>query len=166
MSPSIPCAIYHLPSLALHPGLCEHRASAASSEGSAEAGLAEDICAVCPGSTSETKDCESVKGSERARCVEKGQLRGPDAEAQGSGVLGQERFPGIQAVGPGGPAVPAFILHTSKLRLGQPSPHPCFKAIQFKSKHGSYMLADLHKVVARVSGSLGWNESRSLLPLI
>lgn len=88
MSPSIPCSIYHLPSLALHQGLCERQASAASSEGCAEAGLAEDICAARPGSTLETKARKSVKGSERARCIEKGQLRGPDAEAQGSGVLG------------------------------------------------------------------------------
>ena len=122
MSPSIPHAIYHLPSLALHQGLCEHRASATSSEGCTEAGLAEDICAMCPGSTSETKAYESVKGSERARCTEKGQLRVPDAEAQGSGVLGQERLLGIQAVGPGDPPVLALILYTSKLRLGQPSP--------------------------------------------
>lgn len=78
---SILRAIHHLAGLALQQGLCECWASTASSKGYVEAGLAGDICASCPGSILETKASESVKGSERATCVEKGQLRRPDAEA-------------------------------------------------------------------------------------
>lgn len=84
MSPSIPHhAIYHLPSLALHQGLCGgvRRIFQEGCVGGRVSGNLP-LEGTLPGKR------KSVKGSERARCIEKGQLRGPDAEAQGSGVLG------------------------------------------------------------------------------
>lgn len=53
-----------------------------------------------------------------------------------------------------GPPVPALILHTSKLGWGSQAPS-CFQGHSVQVETGILHAADLHEVVARVSGVTG-----------